>query len=141
MYTTITPSDILEVRGLFGAIFSDALADTTPLYNLISRYLDERMLADIADAYRKGRLLLIGTTSLDEQRPVIWNIGAIAASGRPGALELVRKVLLASASIPGAFPPVLIDVEAAGRRYQEMNVDGGAVAQTFLYPPEYFARR
>ena len=135
MYTTITPSDILEVRGLFGAIFSDALADTTPLYNLISRYLDERMLADIADAYRKGRLLLIGTTSLDEQRPVIWNIGAIAASGRPGALELVRKVLLASASIPGAFPPVLIDVEAAGRQYQEMNVDGGAVAQTFLYPP------
>ena len=135
MYTTITPSDILEKRGLFGAIFGDALADTTPLFHLISRYLDERMLADIADAYRKGRLLLIGTTSLDEQRPVIWNIGAIAASGRPGALELVRKVLLASASIPGAFPPVLIDVEAAGRRYQEMNVDGGAVAQTFLYPP------
>ena len=135
MYTTITPSDISKNLGLFGVVFGDALADTTPLYNLISRYLDERMFADIADAYRKGRLLLIGTTSLDQQRPVIWNIGAIAASGRPGALEVVRKILLASAAVPGAFPPVMMDVEAGGERYQEMNVDGGAVAQTFLYPP------
>lgn len=134
LYTTITPSDVMQQRGLFGVLFGDALADTTPLFHLISRYLNEQMLAGIADAYRQGRLLLIGTTSLDQQRPVIWNIGAIAASGRPGAPELIRKILLASAAIPAAFPPVLIDVEAAGRQYQEMNVDGGAVAQTFLYP-------
>jgi hypothetical protein len=135
LYTTITPSDIMKQRGLFGVLFGNALADTTPLFHLISRYLDERMIAAIADGYREGRLLLIGTTSLDQQRPVIWNVGAIAASGRPGATELIRKILLASAAIPGAFPPVLFDVEAAGRQYQEMNVDGGAVAQTFLYPP------
>src|SRR5262249_8820337 len=116
LYTTITPDDILEKRGLYGAVFSDALADTTPLFQLISRYVDPQMLADIAQEYNRGRLLLIGTTSLDEQRPIIWNIGAIAASGRSGALELIRKVLLASASIPGAFPPVMIDVEAGGRR-------------------------
>ena len=97
-------------------LFGDALADTAPLFRLISRNCDQQMLADIAEAYRRGRLLLIGTTSLDEQRPVIWNIGAIAASGRPGALDLVRKILLASASIPGAFPPVMIDIEAAGRQ-------------------------
>jgi hypothetical protein len=30
----------------------------------------------------------------------------------------------------------MIDIEAAGRHYQEMNVDGGAVAQTFLYPAD-----
>jgi hypothetical protein len=77
---------------------------------------------------------LIGTTSLDEQRPIIWNIGAMAASGRPEALDLIRKILRASAAIPGAFPPVMIDVQAAGRHFQELNVDGGAVAQTFLYP-------
>lgn len=92
------------------------------------------MLAAIAREYAKGRLLMIGTTNLDEQRPVTWNIGAIAATGKPGALELFRKILLASASIPGMFPPVFIDVEAAGQRYQEMHVDGGAVAQMFLYP-------
>jgi hypothetical protein len=135
LYTTITPADVMTQLGIYGAVFGNALADTTPLFHLISRYLDERMFADIAEAYRKGRLLLIGTTSLDQQRPVIWNIGAIAATGRPEALTLVHKILLASAAIPGAFPPVLIDVEAGGRAYQEMNVDGGAVAQTFLYPP------
>jgi len=114
LYTTIKPDDISEDRGLFGALFGEALADTKPLYQLISRYVDEQMLADIARGYGSGRLLLIGTTSLDEQRPVIWNMGAIAASGHPGALDLTRKVLLASASIPGAFPPVMIEVEAAG---------------------------
>jgi hypothetical protein len=136
MYTTIRPSDVSEKRGLFGALFGEALADTTPLYRLISLYADEQTIGDIAREYAKGRLLLIGTTSLDEQRPIIWNIGAIAASGRPGALELIRKIILASAAVPGAFPPVMIDVEAGGRSYQEMNVDGGAVVQTFLYPPD-----
>ena len=136
LYTTIKPEDISEDAGLFGALFGEALADTEPLARLISRYVDQQMLADIAREYARGRLLLIGTTSLDEQRPVIWNLGAIAASGHPEALELTRKVLLASAAIPGAFPPVMIEVDAAGRRYQEMNVDGGAVVQTFLYPPD-----
>ena len=63
---------------------------------------------------------------------MIWNIGAVVVSGRPGALDLFRKILLASASIPGVFPPVLIDVELDGHHYQEMHMDGGAVAQTFL---------
>jgi hypothetical protein len=136
IYTSITPSDVAEARGVYGMLFSDALADTTPLAKLIAQYVSPQMLADIAREHRKGRLLMIATTSLDAQRPVVWNIGAIAASGRPEALELVRKILRASAAIPGAFPPVMIDVEAGGQSYQEMNVDGGAVAQTFLYPPD-----
>jgi hypothetical protein len=110
------------------------MADNAPLFATISRHLNEAMLADIAAAYRAGRLLMVGTTQLDAQVPVIWNIGAIAASGHPNALELVRRLLLASAAIPGAFPPVMIDVELDGRRYQEMHVDGGAMAQAFLYP-------
>jgi hypothetical protein len=140
MYTTIKPSDVLESRGIYGALFSDALADTAPLARLIAQYVTEQTLADIAREYGKGRLLLIGTTNLDVQRPIIWNIGAIAASGKPEALGLVRKILRASAAIPGAFPPVMIDVEAGGHHYQEMNVDGGAVAQTFLYPPDLGVR-
>jgi len=140
MYTTIKPSDVLEERGVTGALFGDSLADTTPLARLISQYVTEQTLADIAREYQKGRLLLIGTTNLDEQRPIIWNIGAIAATGKPEALELVRKILRASAAIPGAFPPVMIHVDANGQHYQEMNVDGGAVAQTFLYPPDLGVR-
>jgi Patatin-like phospholipase len=134
VYTEIGPADVLKRRGVHSAVFGEALADTTPLYGLITRYINEQALEQIVAEYNKGRLLLIGTASLDAQRPVIWNIGAIAASGQPGALELVRKVILGSASIPGAFPPMMIDVEAGGHHYQEMNVDGGIVSQVFLYP-------
>jgi hypothetical protein len=134
VFTQVGPHDIYIQRWLPAAIFNDALASTAPLFGLISRYVDQHMLGEIAREYQKGRLLLIGTTNIDEQRPVIWNIGAIAASGQPGALDLFRKILLASASIPGLFPPVMIDVSVGGQHYQEMHVDGGAVAQTFLIP-------
>jgi hypothetical protein len=136
VYTEIGPDDVFQRRWLVTAIFGDALRDTEPLYRLIGRYANANMLAAIAREYARGRLLLIGTTDLDVQRPVIWNIGAIAASGRPEALGLFRKILLASASIPGVFPPVMIDVEVGGQHYQEMHVDGGTVAQTFLIPPQ-----
>jgi len=135
VYTTISADDILKSRGIVGGLFSDALSDTTPLFNLISRYFDASMMAAIAAEYRKGRLLLIGTTNLDAEQPTIWNIGAIAASGNPGALELIRKILRASSAVPGIFQPVLIDVELNGKQYQELHVDGGAIAQIFLYPP------
>jgi hypothetical protein len=135
VYTTINADLVYRFRGLPAAVFDDGMADTTPLSALIAKYFDQRMLDAIAAEYRKGRLLLIGTTDLDAQRPVIWNIGAIANSGKPGALALVHQILRASAAIPGAFQPVLIDVELDGRKYQELHVDGGAIAQLFLYPP------
>jgi predicted acylesterase/phospholipase RssA len=135
VYTTISADDVFSDRGIIGGIFDDAMADTTPLWKLISRYVDQSMMTAIAREYQKGRLLLIGTTDLDAQRPVIWNIGAIAASDQPGALDLVRKILRASSAVPGYFQPVLIDVELDGKKYQELHVDGGAIAQMFLYPP------
>jgi predicted acylesterase/phospholipase RssA len=135
VYTTMTAERIFHFRGLTAALFDDAMADTSPLAQLIAKHVDQKMLEAIAAEYRKGRLLLIGTTDLDSQRPVIWNIGAIADSGHPGALGLVHQILRASSAIPGAFQPVLIDVEVDGKKYQELHVDGGAMAQMFLYPP------
>ena len=135
VYTTMTPEKIYRFRGLSAAVFNDSMADTTPLSEVIAKYANQSLLDAIAAEYQKGRLLMIGTTDLDAQRPVIWNIGAIAASGKPGALELVRKILRASAAVPGVFQPVMIDVELDGRQYQELHVDGGAIAQLFLYPP------
>ncbi len=135
VYTNIDPSKIYEKRFILAALTEDALSDTTPLYETISRFIDANMIAKIAAEYEKGRLLLIQTTDLDAGRPVQWNIGAIAASGNPRALDLIRHILLASASIPAAFPPVMFDVEANGKPYQEMHVDGGAVSQAFLIPP------
>ncbi|MBX9698506.1 MAG: patatin-like phospholipase family protein [Acetobacteraceae bacterium] len=137
LFTAVSPGDLLRHNTrVIALLFGEALVDTTPLYRLIQRHADEAMLAAIAREYARGRLLLIGTTNLDLKRPVVWNIGAIAASGHPGALELFRRILLASASIPGAFPPVLVDVEHGGRAFQEMHVDGGAATQVFFAPPQ-----
>jgi hypothetical protein len=141
VYTKITQADIFTKRPMIAAVTNDAVADTAPLYETISRYLDERMLQRIAQEYDNGRLLLIATTDLDLGKPVIWNIGAIAKSGDQNSLEIVRRVLIASASIPGVFPPVMLDIQADGQDYQEMHVDGGAIAQAFLYPPTIGVRR
>jgi predicted acylesterase/phospholipase RssA len=134
VYTTITAKDVLEARGIFAAIWNDAMADNTPLQNLVAKYVTDDMIKAISAEHQKGRNLLIGTTNLDARRGVIWDIGRIADYGGPQALELVRKILVASAAIPGAFPPMMIDVEANGQKYQEMHVDGGASAQVFVYP-------
>jgi predicted patatin/cPLA2 family phospholipase len=140
VYTNTNPSKIYEKRFITAALTDDALMDTAPLYETISRYVDANLLAKIASEYGKGRLLIIQTTDLDAGKPVLWNIGALAASGDPRALDVIRHVLLASASIPAAFPPVMFDVEANGKPYQEMHVDGGAVSQAFLVPPSVNTR-
>lgn len=135
VYTETQPSDIFRDRGIFGALFGESLGDTTPLYGLISKYIDADLLKKIADEYgRTNRWLLVATTNLDAGTPVIWNMGKIAQVGTPDALILFRKILLASAAIPGVFPPVMFDVVADGQKYQEMHVDGGAAMSVFLYP-------
>ena len=137
VYTNISNKDIVKKRGFQAAVMDDALADNAPLWQLTRKYITAGLLHDIAVEHAKGRMLLIGTTNIDAMKGVIWNIGKIAASGKPEALNLVHAILVASAAIPAAFPPVLIDVEAGGKRYQEMHVDGGATAQVFVYPTSY----
>lgn len=134
IYTSYNTEDIATKRRLLKALTGDAMYSTEPLKKLIDKYLDENMMREIAAEFGKGRLLMIGTTNLDSGRPVLWNIGRIAESGHPKALELTRTILLASAAIPAAFPPVFLEVEANGKRYQELHVDGGATTQVFLYP-------
>ena len=135
VYTEISAADVLRSRGVFAALWSDAMADNAPLRATIAGYVDAAFLEAIAAESRKGRLLLIGTTNIDARRGVIWNIGKIAEQGGPGAVDLVIDLLVASAAIPGAFPPSMIDVTVDGVAYQEMHVDGGASAQVFVYPP------
>jgi predicted acylesterase/phospholipase RssA len=135
-YTTTTTRDIFAIGSIGSILISllrgDSLADTGPLATLIARHVDAEFLHQVADAYNRGRRLYIGTVDLDSQRFVVWNMGLIAASGRPEALELFRKVMLASASIPIVFPPVFFEVEAGGRLYDEMHVDGAVAATVFL---------
>jgi predicted acylesterase/phospholipase RssA len=137
-YTTIAARDVMASRGLVSGVLGESLYDSTPLLRLIRSVMTKDMVAAIAREYtEKGRVLLIATTNLDVPVGVIWNIGAIAASGRDNAPELIAKILLASASIPGAFPPVMLDIEAGGERFQEMHVDGGTAAQVVFYPASF----
>jgi hypothetical protein len=129
--TTDTRSIFRRLSILPQLIAGEALADTGPLQALIARHVDEAFLRNVADAHRSGRRLYVGTADLDAQRFIVWNLGLIAASGGPEAVELFRKVLLASASIPVAFPPVFFDVEAGGGRYDEMHVDGSVGTRVF----------
>jgi predicted acylesterase/phospholipase RssA len=134
LYTGISLEDVAVKRSPLSAVLEDALADTTPLWRLVEKHITQQMLDSIAAEHLAGRMLLIATTNLDVRRAVIWNITEIAATKSPLALALVRKILIASAAIPGTFPPVMIDVEAGGKKYQEMHVDGCATAQAFVYP-------
>lgn len=140
IFSETVKSEIFQKRSILAILGGDAVVDTQPMFQTILKYLDDDVIRRIAQSYQKGRLLLIGTTNLDAGRPVVWNIGAIAASGHPNARELIAKVLLASAAVPAVFPPVLFDAELDGQKYQEMHVDGGTIANTFLYPPALNAR-
>jgi predicted acylesterase/phospholipase RssA len=118
------------VNGLLGG---QALADTGPLRALMTKYIDREFLKKVARDYERGRLLTVGTTNLDAKRPVVWNMGAIARHyDNPQAVELFRDVILASAAIPGLFPPVNIKVKADGKMYDEMHVDGGVTRQIYV---------
>jgi predicted acylesterase/phospholipase RssA len=133
-YTKITAADIFEIGST-----GESFVDSWPLKDLIAKQITPALLADIAAAHKSGRRLFIVTTDLDAERSVVWNMGAIAVHGGDAALNLFRSVLLASSAIPGGFPPVLIDVVANGKQFQEMHVDGGVGGQFFVAPAAVMA--
>lgn len=140
-YTEISGEDVYEKKGILGIIGSESVADNTPLRRLVSRYVTDQMLVDIVREHKRGRRLLIGTTNLDAERPVVWDIGAIAMSGVAGRKQLIQDILVGSASIPGVFPPVNIKVSADGKTYDELHVDGGTSNQAFMFPSNFSLRQ
>ena len=133
IFTSGEMENLLQSDGLMG-LFGTGLYKTAPLRELIVRHVDAKLLEAIALENRAGRRLYVVTTNIDAQRTAIWDMGKIATSDDPGALELFRNILTASASIPGLFSPVLIDVEGEGRRFAEMHVDGGVTANVLIVP-------
>ena len=142
LWTTFDAQMVATPQVLAGLLGAEAIADTAPLRELIAKHVDRRMLREIAHEYRGGRLLMVGTTNLDAQRQVIWNMGEIAAAAArdPEAAQLFRDVLLASASIPGVFPPVHVKVRVGDQVFEEMHVDGGPTRQVFLAPAQFSLR-
>src|SRR5712692_3629961 len=140
VYTSGMAESLLNTPSIVHALFGSGLFGNTHLRELVARYVGQDMLGAIAAEHAKGRRLLIVTTNLDTQRTVIWDMGRIATIGSAQALGLFRDVLAASASIPVVFPPMLIDAEANGRRFQEMHVDGGVTAPVLTLPEAFLLR-
>ena len=131
-YTDQTTDGFLRMRGL-GALFLPGIFRNEPLRQLIERFITPELQAAVAREDARGRLLLVVTTNLDSGAAIVWDMGAIARRGET-SLPLFRNILLASASVPAVFPPVMITVEAAGSRFQEMHVDGGVTMPFLLLP-------
>jgi predicted acylesterase/phospholipase RssA len=140
VYTSGIAESLLHTPNIVHALFGSGLFGNAHLRELVARYIGQDMLVAIAAEHAKGRQLLIVTTNLDTQRTVIWDMGRIAAIGSPQALSLFRDVMAASASIPVVFPPMLIDAEANGHRFQEMHVDGGVTAPVLTLPEAFLLR-
>ena len=134
LYTKSSTKDIIQQKNALVGLFSNALADSKPLQDLIAKNITMEFMEKVAAEYKIGRRLFVGTTNLDAQRPVIWNMGEIASYNNKEALNLFRKVLLASASIPAAFPAVKFEVEANGQKFKELHVDGGVTNNAFFLP-------
>ena len=124
---------LLRTRGI-GVLFGPGLYQSGPLIELVHHIVTNEMITAIAQESAKGRSLLVVTTDLDKEETVIWDMGAIASQGGEAARRLFCEVLVASASIPGVFPPVVIHVEGSGRSYDEMHVDGGTTVPFFFMP-------
>lgn len=123
-----------RVFGWLSALFGWSVFRGEPLRSLVDRNVTPALLRAVAAQAATGRLLLVATTDLDNGELTVWNMGAIAAQGGQPALRLFRQVLIASASIPGVFPPVLIPIKASHEIFDEMNVDGSA-SSAFLFAP------
>jgi len=128
---------LLQPRGL-GAIFGSSLYRGAPLKHLIDAYVSDTMIEAVAREADRGRLLLVATTDVASGEPVVWDMGAIAKYGGADARILFRDVLVASASVPGIFPPVVIHLQEDGVPRDEVHVDGGTTLPFFV--PEVFVR-
>ncbi|MET3966403.1 putative patatin/cPLA2 family phospholipase [Bradyrhizobium sp. S3.9.1] len=134
LYTSGIAESLLSDPSIMRVLFGSGLFGNTRLRELVARYVGPEIMAQVARENAKGRKLLVVTTDLDTQRTAIWDMGKIAAVGTPEALKLFRDVMAASASIPLVFPPIMIDAEGQGRRFQEMHVDGGVTAPVLTLP-------
>jgi hypothetical protein len=130
LYTSLRQENIFRPR----LLWLDSLGSSAPLEQQIAAGATPEVLQRIADAHHQGRRLYVGTTNLDTKSLVVWDLGAIAARNTAESKVLFQKVLLASCSIPGLFPPVAVDIEVDGQRFTELHVDGSVTACAFLLP-------
>jgi hypothetical protein len=112
-----------------------SVATTKKIREMTRATLDDAYFAKVVAEHARGRRLYVGTTNLDTQRFVVWDMGSIACRGTPQARQLFEDVLVASTAVPPLLEPSRIMVAIDGREYEEMHVDGGITRGLFWEPP------
>ncbi len=138
LFTDASTSHLNRSRSLLAGVLGQSAIPAAPLRALIDAHIDADLIERIAARHRAGARLLIVTTNLDAQRSVVWDLGAIAASGRSDKGKLIGDVIEASASIPAIFPPVRISVTGNGEIFDELHADGGVIRQLYLLPDAFY---
>ncbi|MGR5144425.1 patatin-like phospholipase family protein [Photobacterium sp. DNB23_23_1] len=134
LYTETDFNDLFRYRNLFSLVRHQSILDTSPFEQKVRQIVTDDLVREIAKQTESGRQLMIGTANIDNQRLALWNIGRIANYGTPQATALIQELIIASSSVPGAFPARKIEFEQGGQHFDELHVDGGVVRQVFFTP-------
>ncbi len=132
LFLHLNRSDLFRWQPIRGLLTGRGLMTSRPLEKILDKYIDDEVVADLCAVHAQGRRLFVATSNVLTHRLVVWDIGAIACSGRPDGKELIRKVVLAACSIPGIVPAVEFDVVVNGVRYRELHADAGNLTQVFV---------
>ena len=127
IYRTLTNDQVFTKWSLLSALSSTSLYDTAPLRRRIESLFDTEMVLRIARENEKNRLLALLAVNLDSGVPEVFDVTEMASDATKSLEERRQRiidVMMASAAIPIAFPPVFID----GNMY----VDGGARRHAFI---------
>ena len=135
VFTTTPTEGLIKKQPVRSLLTTASLSSSAPMKELIDREVTADFCADIRTQHQRGRRCYIGTMNQNTRRVVIWDLGAVASSGRPDADDLVRKILLAAAAVPFLLPAVEFDLTVNGVNYREAHNDGGTVCQSFVRLP------
>lgn len=134
-FTDLKRSDLYTLELFKGLRLRTGLFSNAPLEERLRKEITPELMCDLQSAQASGRRVYVGTVEVLTNRFTIWDIGGIASSGRADAPVLIRKVLLAACSPPGAVRPVELCVEVNGVKYTEMHTDAGNMLQAFVRTP------
>lgn len=118
--------DWVRERGVLFFLPSNPSFATIPgLERDIRAVMDAEFVANVAQRSRDGAVLLVSATDLELGRQKYWNVGAEAEKAQTSGNEkTMEDMLLASAAIPGVFPPIEIG--------ESVYADGGVSANVLL---------
>jgi predicted acylesterase/phospholipase RssA len=119
-------NDWIKERGMFFFMPSNPSFATIPgLERDVRSQVNAEFIGTMAEQSRAGKALAISATDLDFGRQRFWEVGAESeAAVSSGDYDKVQRIMLASAAIPGVFPPIRIG--------DSIYADGGVTANVFL---------